>query len=193
MSYSKHFILAALVAIAGCSSEPEPEQAATATPKPAAQPAKPAEADPVAKMARAVGTGKPGAAVELRYDMLAKPEVGKPMEVEIALIPTTQVEAVTATIGGMDGITVSGQLEIRFSPVEPGKPYKHTFTLLPDRPGVYYLTVAVNSQIGGTSMGRTFSIPLVVGDVQTQQKAQAQPAKDATGQPIESMKAEESR
>jgi hypothetical protein len=193
MRHSKYFVLAALVAIAGCGSEPEPEQAAAAPAQPAPQPAQPAKDDPVARMARAVGSGKTGAAVELRYDMLAKPEVGRATQVEIALIPNVGVESLTATISGMDGVSVTGELQVSFSPVEQGKPYTHTFSLLPDRAGVYYLTVSVNSQMGGSSLGRTFSIPLVVGDVQTQQKARLEPNKDATGQAIESMKAEESR
>lgn len=191
MSYSKFFILAVLASLAGCGSEPEPEQAAAPPPPQAPQAAKPAIEDPVAKMARAVGGGKPGAAVELRYEMLSKPAVGTPTEVQIALVPNAGVDSLTATISGMEGVTVSGDLEPSFSPVEQGKPYTHTFSLLPNRAGVYYLTVSVNSQMGGTSMGRTFSIPLVVGDVQAQQKSP--PPKDATGQAIQSMKAEESR
>lgn len=191
MSHTKPFILAALIAIAGCSSEPEPEAQQAAAPAPAPQSAAHAADDPVAKMAKAVGGGKPGAAVDLRYEMQAKPEVGKPTEVQIALVPNAGVESLTATISGMDGVTVSGDLEVTFSPVEQGKPYTHTFTMLPDRAGVYYLTVSVSSQIGGASMGRTFSIPLVVGQVQAQQKPL--PPQDSTGQAIESMKAEESR
>ena len=191
MNYSTHLILAALIALAGCSSEPEPEQASAPAPAPASQAAKPA--DPVAAMARAVGNGKPGAAVELRYEMLAKPEVGKVTQLELAFIPSASVQGLTATIGGMEGLTVSGDLEVSFPQVEQGKPYTHKVSLLPDRAGVYYLTVSVNSQMSGTSMGRTFSIPLVVGDVQAQQKAQVPPPKDATGQPIESMRAEEGR
>jgi hypothetical protein len=189
MSHPKYLILAVLVAMAGCGSEPAPEQAAAAPPSQAPQPAKPAD-DPVARMARAVG-GKPGAAVELRYEMLSKPDVGIPTQVQIVLIPNAGVESMTVTISGMEGVTVSGELEPNFAPVEQGKPYTHTFSLLANRAGVYYLTVSVNSQMGGSNMGRTFSIPLVVGTVQPQ--AKPQPPKDATGQPIQSMKAEEGR
>ena len=103
------------------------------------------------------------------------------------------VDALNATISGMEGITLAGQLTPSYDQVEAGKAYKNTFSLLPDRTGVYYLTVSVSTQIGGVTMGRTFSIPLVVGDLQSQQKAVANPAKDASGQAIESMKAAESK
>ena len=54
------------LALAACGSEPEPDAAAATAPQPAARPAAPA--DPIARMARAVGNGKPGAAVDIRYD-----------------------------------------------------------------------------------------------------------------------------
>jgi hypothetical protein len=53
---------------------------------------------------------------------------------------------------------------------------------------VFYITVNASTRFGGTTMGRTFAIPFVVGD-QVQAKPAAQ--KDASGQPIQPMKAQE--
>jgi hypothetical protein len=53
---------------------------------------------------------------------------------------------------------------------------------------VYYVTVAVTTTLSGASIGRTFSIPFVVGAVPVQEKAA--PPKDASGQAVEPMKAE---
>lgn len=185
-------------ALSACGSDPETEAAAAAAvqpvasgpaPAPAGPPAKPTD-DAAAKMARAVGNGKPGAAVDLRYDFLAKPSVGAPTELEIAFIPNAGVDSLDATISGMEGVTVAGTLTPTFASVEAGKPYKHTVSLLPDRTGVFYISVAVNTQISGSTLGRTFSIPFVVGNPPAQQKAQ--PQRDASGQAVEPMKAEES-
>jgi hypothetical protein len=185
-------ILATLALLAGCGSEPEPEASAPAvntTPKPA--PAAKAAEDSTVRMARAVGDGKPGAAVDIRYEIAKKPEIGVPTEVKVAFIPSAGVETLDATMTGMEGITIAGDLKAHFENVESGKPYEHTFSLLPDREGVYYVTVAVKTTIGGSSIGRTFSIPLVVGTRQAQQQKPA-PTKDASGQAIQPMKAEES-
>jgi hypothetical protein len=141
-------------------------------------------------MARAVGNGKPGAAVDIKYDFRGKPEVGKPIEVRLAFIPTAGVEGLEAKITDMDGITVAGGLNPQFNNVQAGQPYEHTFSLLAHRAGVYYVSVEVKTQIGGATSARTFSIPLSVGTVAVQQKKA--PRKDASGQPIESMKATES-
>jgi hypothetical protein len=186
--------IAALALLSACGSEPEPDaaaNAASATAAPAPAPAKPAPSeDPTAKMARAVGTGKTGAAVDIKYEFLAKPAVGTPTEVEVAFIPNVGVDALDATISGMEGITLAGELTANFADVESGKPYTHRFSLLPDRMGVFYITVAVNTQIGGSALGKTFSIPLVVGNPPAQRKPA--PAKDASGEVIEPMKAQES-
>ena len=184
--------IAALALLLGaCGSEPEPE-ATVAAPPPAADAAAPAKApeDPTQKMARAVGNGKPGAAVDLRYEFGARPAVGTPTELQVALIPNPGVDSIQATISGMDGVTLAGPLEARFADVDAGKPYTHTVSLLPDRSGVFYITVVVNTDIGGSQLARTFSIPFVVGNPQAQQKPE--PARDAKGEAIESMKAEES-
>lgn len=182
----------ALLVLAACNSDPAPDAAAIAAP-PTAKPVVQAEqspVDPTAKMARAVGNGKPGAAVDIKYDFRGKPEVGKPIEVRLAFIPTAGVESLAAKITDMDGITVAGGLNPEFNNVQTGQPYEHTFSLLAHRAGVYYVSVEVTTTIGGATTARTFSIPLSVGTVAVQQKKT--PPKDASGQPIESMKATES-
>lgn len=180
-----------VLALSACSSESESDAAAPSAP-PTAKPVVQAEqspVDPTAKMARAVGNGKPGAAVDIKYDFRAKPEVGKPVEVKLAFIPSVGVESLEARITDMEGISVAGSLNPQFNNVQAGQPYEHTFSLLANRAGVYYVTVEVTTQMRGASTARTFSIPLSVGSVAAQQKKT--PPKDATGQPIESMKAKE--
>lgn len=140
-------------------------------------------------MARAVGNGKPGAAVDIKYEFVAKPEVSKPVELEVVLIPTAGVDAMEASFSGMDGITLAGTLTASFTAVKAGEPYKHTLSVLADRNGVFYITVSVNTQISGATLGRTFAIPFVAGTAPLQQKSA--PATDAAGEPIQSLPAQE--
>jgi hypothetical protein len=194
MIHFKAFLcVTSVVLLAACNSKPASEEAGAkaAKPKPAAA-AKPAVAvnDSTAKMARAVGNGKPGAAVDIKYDILARPAAGTPVQVDVALIPGPGVDSMEATFTGMDGITLAGSLTASFPEVKSGETYKHTLSLLPDRNGVFYITVAVNTQMAGNTLGRTFSLPFVVGKTPVQEKPAA-PAVDATGQAIEPMQAEE--
>jgi hypothetical protein len=172
------------VALAACGSKPDPQSATAQSATNGA-----AAADPIGQMARAVGNGKPGAAVELRYEFSRKPTVGTPNELHIAFIPHAGVDSMDIAINGMDGVTVSGPQSANFAEVEPQKPYVHTVSVLPDRNGVFYLTVVVTTQIGNQNLSRTFSVPFVVGNVPAQQKPA--PQTDASGEAVQPAKAKE--
>jgi hypothetical protein len=180
------FVSIAGLVLAACGSEPDPDPAA-ALPKPAAKPAPPA--DPTLRMAQAVGNGKPGAAVVIRYEFASKPAVGTPTELQLAFIPQAGVDSLEIVVSGMDGVTLSGPLTASFAEVAASKPYMHTVTVLPDRAGVFYLTVAATTQIGNQSLSRTFSVPFAVGNVPAQQKAA--PQTDASGQAVQPARAQE--
>jgi hypothetical protein len=177
----------ASVALAACGSDSDPEATAAKTPQPAKAAAAPV--DPLLKMAQAVGNGKPGAAVEIRYDFGSKPTVGTPTELQIAFVPHAGVDAMQVAVNGMEGVTLAGPLTATFAQVEPQKPYFHTVSVLPDHGGVFYLSVVVTTQIGNQNLSRTFSVPFVVGNVPAQQK-QA-PQTDASGQAVQPAKAKE--
>lgn len=181
--------MATLALLGACSSEPDPQ---AATPKAASAKATVATApnDETANFARAVGDGKPGAAVNIRYEFSGKPTIGVPTELDVAFIPSAGVDSMEVTLGGMEGITLAGPLIATFNSVESGKAYRHKISVLPDHTGVFYISASVNTQIAGSGLNRTFAIPFVVGQPVTQQKAA--PAKDAKGESIKSMPAEES-
>ena len=170
------------IALAACGSKPDPQPAK-------AQSATRAAGDPIAQMARAVGNGKPGAAVEIRYEFSGKPTIGSPSELQIAFIPHAGVDSMEIVINGMDGVTLSGTQIANFADVEPQKPYVHTLSVLPDRNGVFYLSVVVTTQIGNQNLSRTFSVPFVVGNVPAQEKPA--PQTDASGEAVQPAKAKE--
>ena len=177
-------VLIAGLALAACGSDdPDPTGAG---PKPVA---KQAPADPLARMAHAVGNGKPGAAVLIRYDFASKPAVGTPTELQLAFIPQAGVDSLDILVSGIDGVTLSGPLTASFADVVPSKPYMHTVTVLPDRAGVFYLSVVATTQIGNQNLSRTFAVPFSVGNVPVQQKAA--PQTDASGEAVQPAKAQE--
>ena len=174
----------ASLALAACGSDPDPDAAA---PKSTAKATLPS--DPLSRMAHAVGNGKPGAAVLIRYDFASKPAIGTPTELQLAFIPQAGVDSLEVVVGGMDGVTLSGPLIATFTEVVPGKPYMHTVTVLPDRAGIFFLSVVATTQIGNQNLSRTFSVPLSVGTVPAQQKAA--PQTDASGEAVQPAKAQE--
>jgi hypothetical protein len=180
------FVSIAGLALAACGSDADPDTAAGASKTGAKSTS---AADPLARMAHAVGNGKPGAAVLIRYDFASKPAVGTPTQLQLAFIPQAGVDSMEVVVGGMDGVTLSGPLTASFTEVVPAKPYMHTITVLPDRAGVFYLSVVATTQIGNQNLSRTFSVPFSVGSVPAQQKAA--PQTDASGQAVQPAKAQE--
>lgn len=175
------------VFVSGCGSDPKPTPVAAVTPS-KQRPAVAVPEDPTARMARAVGDGKPGAAVSIKYDLTAKPQVGVPLPVKVAFVPSAGADGLDVSFSGMDGITLSGNLTAEFGAVKSGALYSHELTVVPERVGVFYVTVTASTRFGGTNMARTFAIPFVVGDPVLVKPV---PQKDASGKPIQPMKAEE--
>jgi hypothetical protein len=172
------------LALAACGSDPDPDTGAGAP-----KPAKPASADPLAVMAHAVGNGKPGAAVIIRYEFSAKPAVGTPMELNVVFVPQAGVDSLDIMVSGMDGVTLSGPLTASFPDVVPSKPYTHKVSVLPDRACLFSLSFVATTQIGNSNLSRTFAIPFSVGNVPAQQKAP--PQTDAAGEAVQPAKAQE--
>ena len=140
-------------------------------------------------MAAAVADVKTTAPIDLLYDLPAKPEVGQPFTVELAVKPRLPSDALEVEIGDSPGIVVEGERMGRFLNVEAGQPYKFTFTARGDAEGLYYIAVITKLSTQVQSEGRAFSVPVVIGTPATAQKSE--PQKDASGQPIQSMPARE--
>jgi len=186
-------IIALATALAACNKGDE--QAATA-PAPAAQPdggqAAPAvvESPDDKRMANAVVTGKTAAPVDLKFDILAKPAVGQPFEIELALLPRLAADALEVEITGIPGLTIVSGGTPRFEQVLGGDRHVAKVLAQADAPGIYYANVTAKMITQVQTEVRTFSIPVVVGTVAAAQKTE--PAQDASGKPIESMPATES-
>jgi hypothetical protein len=162
------------------------QQAVAAKSKP--QPG--AEVDPDAGLANAVIVGKTAAPVMLKYDVPAKPEVCVPFEVNLTFLTRQAAESLTAEVSGMAGLAVTEGTAARFEPVDAGGRYSARVLARADASGIFYLGVVAKVVTKVQSEGRTFSIPVVVGNPAP--VAKPAPATDAAGEAIESMPATES-
>jgi len=183
----------AALALAGCGSKDEPAATAT-TAAPAAD--APAESTPQRaglpedqKLANAVVTAKTAAAVDLKYDILSKPAVGTPFEVEMVFLPRVAADVLEVEVTGIPGLALVSGGASRFEPVNPGDRHSMRVLVRADGPGVYYVGVAAKMSTPVQTDARTFSVPVVVGDVRAAEKPA--PETDASGQPVESMPAAE--
>ena len=169
----------------------QPEQSAAAKVAQEANAASAAEAKKYEKLANAVVTSKSAAAVDLKYDVLSKPEVGLPFEVVLNFLPRLPADQLEVEIGDMPGITILGERAVKFAKVGTVDPYTAHVQVRADAAGLYYLSVIAKMVTQVQTEARTFSIPVVVGTLPPAAQKPA-PQTDSTGQAIESMPAKES-
>lgn len=160
-------VLSLLLLLAGCGpseeeklAEAEAQARAALAAKKAAAAAK--AADPTATMARAVATSKPEAPIDLKYEILVKPIVGEPVEIELALIPTATGDAMSAVIAASAGLSVSGDLNPNFNDVKVGEAVRTRFFAKADKEDVFYITVATTMHAAGIPNTRTYAIPILM-------------------------------
>lgn len=194
--------LAALATgMVGCGDKADKEDpAAKAEPEARATTPSPAETAPTTtdalartaideRTAPAVVTSKSAAAVDLRYEVLSKPEVARPFEVELVFRPRVAADVLEVEVTGVTGLVLEQGASMRFENVEAGGSYTGNVHIRADRVGLYYVSVMARLGSAVQTDKRTFSVPVAVGAVAAQQKTVL--PKDATGMPVEPMPATE--
>jgi hypothetical protein len=192
---SRVLALVALAALLAACGRGDEETAATpaapaADGKAADAAAAPVESPDDKRMANAVATGKVSAPIDLKYDVLAKPDVGQPFEIELALLPRLAADALEVEVTGIPGLTIVSGGAARFEGVTAGERYVAKVLAQASAQGIYYANVVAKMITQVQTEARTFSVPVVIGTVPAAQKTQ--PQQDASGEAIQSMPAVES-
>lgn len=193
-------VLSALAALAACGrgekqASPAPAPAVESAPATAGTGAEsPAPADQnfadAVEDAKATATsGKAAAAVDLKYDVLAKPQPGQPFEIELVLVPRLPADVLEVEVTPIPGVTIVSGGTARFEKVEPATRYTTRVLARVEAAGLYYFGVMARMSTQVQVEARAFSVPVVVGTVPA--VAKPEPALDTAGQAIQSMPAEE--
>jgi FAD/FMN-containing dehydrogenase len=161
------FGLAAAVALSGCSGDATPAEsgkqggAVASAAKPRA-----VKSDTDGMVAAVSSSGKPGAPVELKFDLASKPELGKPLEVSVAVVPRGEgISQLRVVFQSNEAVEVQSgsEMAVQNRPAD-GVALTHTVTVVPRRDGVYYLGAVALVDGAGGSVARSFAIPIIVGD-----------------------------
>jgi predicted small lipoprotein YifL len=149
--------LVAIFSLAGCGSKDAEAPVAVKQLKHEQEPD-----DPTAKMARAVTIGKSNVPVNLKYEILNKPIVGTPVEIELALIPTFGADSMTIGLAGSEGLTVSTDAAPTIDVVKAAQVERIKFSVQAQEAAVYYVTVTATLYTAGTSSARAFAVPIIM-------------------------------
>jgi hypothetical protein len=169
MTYARVLMLfyLAAVAVSACHGDAgTPATAAAPTPRPnAAPPVKkgPSAADLTAGMVEAAAQGNSSVPVLLKFDLPHKPQIGKALQVDIAVMPQIAASPAAIQITGTEGLEVASDTsKIEIPAVESGEVYRQSLKVTPTMDGVLLLGLTVSLKHDEITESRGFSIPLIV-------------------------------
>jgi hypothetical protein len=157
---------AAAFLLAGCGSSDQPGAAAApGKPKPASVRKVLPGSEISPDMVGAVSGARTGAAtVQLKFELLERPSVGEPLEMDLAILPAANIDRIYGRIEASDGLALAEGAQI--APTDraiEGMPIRHSVKLKPGKDGIFTLTVVVSMETGGQTSTQAFSIPVIVG------------------------------
>jgi len=117
-----------------------------------------------ANMVSAVNTGTDSSPVDVKFELTQRPEVGKPVDISLVLIPTAPLERLFARFQTDDGLElVKGAETEQIARPVSGTAISHTVTVIPKRDGIFTILAIVLMDSASESVSRNFSIPLIAG------------------------------
>jgi hypothetical protein len=156
------------VSLAGCGSSSTQASAGASAKKKAthlAQARDPADRPPT-DMVSAVGAGKSGPPVGLKFELRGLPQVGQPLDVDIAILPDAPtINRIFGKFQAGEGLELVEGGEIpQVEKPAPGSVIRHVVRVLPAKDGIFTLNATVSVDLSDDSLTRVFSIPVMVGD-----------------------------
>ncbi|HZF26762.1 MAG TPA: hypothetical protein VEZ88_10920 [Steroidobacteraceae bacterium] len=153
-------------ALSGCSREPEGESSPVADKPATTVSAKSPEGDAAFKrMVSGVSASKDNSSVELKFELQARPQIGQPLPIEIALLAKVNAESMQLIYVSPEALVLQPiKVPAQYHNVQAGNIYHHQVSVTPRNSGVYYLSAIVmldNRETG--SLTRTFAIPVLIG------------------------------
>jgi hypothetical protein len=166
-----------VLALAGCDSSSSESKAAAAQAK--NQAASHQSNDPALRaptdMVAAVSAAKAGPPVALKFELRESPEVGQPLDVDVAILPDApSINRINAKFQGGAGLDLveGGELTAVEKPA-PGAVIRHLVRVVPKQDGIFTVGATVSVDMADDSISRSYSIPVIVGAGVPEQTAKA--------------------
>lgn len=99
---------------------------------------------------------------ELKFNIAARPEPGRPVSIDLALLPLTETTSASLDLSGSDGLTLPANRTVSFSDVGRTHVYRASVSVTPASEGVYFLNVLVSFRNADFTDTRAFTLPIIV-------------------------------
>jgi hypothetical protein len=157
----------AVLSTTACQKDSNPASSAgnptpTLKKAPAALKQGPTAEELTAGMVQAAPQGKSPLALDMKFDLGSRPQVGRPLEVNVALIPQMAGGPVSLQVTGSTGFASAEASLFEIPDMEPGEVYRHTLNLTPSSEGLQVVNVTVSVKHEDANDSKVFSIPVIV-------------------------------
>jgi hypothetical protein len=121
-------------------------------------------ADP--DMVTAVSSARSTTPINMKFALSARPVVGTPVTVTVALIPAPDVgiNHIHASFQPGDGLQLMADRVLDVNSPEQGQLIEQQLSVVPQQAGVLLLNATVLVDTDGGSMARGYTIPVIAGD-----------------------------
>jgi hypothetical protein len=123
----------------------------------------PTPKEQTAGMVEAVTVDKSTVPVAVKFDLSARPAVGQPLALVLAVMPQIAADPMVLTLTESAGLQLApGTLTNEIAAAQPDQVYRQTVTLTPTAEGVHLLGFSVSLKHDEITETRTFSVPIIV-------------------------------
>ena len=151
------------ILLGGCDRSPDPEiPAAVAPTHKAKSAASSTSSDPMAGMVKAVTSDTRHQAMDLRFELASRPQLGEAVEVKLMLQAVDDAADVKLTISSDPKLVVVAGGEAALGSIKAGEIVSHTVTLRPAGTGIFVLDANLSVTANGGPHTANYSIPVAV-------------------------------
>jgi hypothetical protein len=117
-------------------------------------------------MVAAVSTAHSTTPISMRFALSARPVIGTPLTVRLALVTATGVAIshIRASFQAGDGLQLQNERDLDISDPGAGAVIERELSVVPQQAGVLSLNATVVVDTDGSSLARSYSIPLIASD-----------------------------
>jgi hypothetical protein len=171
MNKGRVLALGAVVLLAACHGDAGQTPAAglnTQSKAPAVAKRGPSPEELTAGMVEAVTVGKSTVPVTVKFELPARPQVGQPLDIVLAVLPGEAADGATVKVTGSTGLEVAREASaIGMGPVDPTQAYKISVSVTPTAEGVLLLALDVALKHDDVTDTRSFTVPVLVGSAES--------------------------
>ena len=122
----------------------------------------PNSAELTAGMVEAASPGKSQSPAQLKFDLVERPKVGQPLDINLALITHVDAGAASIQVTGGDGLTLpAGANQFDVPAAEADEVYRQAVTVTPTAEGLLIVGVNVAVKHDEITDLKAFSIPII--------------------------------